>query len=281
MSVRTGGVALLALGMLSAMGCSRAVLKSPWRTGEIAIDGVSADWSGEWFALADGRVTASVVNDGEFLYVALAPGDAAAKMQIMRHGLTLWFDPAGGKAKTFGIRYPIGMPPREGRPPEGEHREEFQNETRKQFEATLGDLEILGPEGSQPRKLTLAEAKGIEAKAALTEDQLVCELKIPLARGAERPFAIGLAPGGDLGLGIVVAGMEKGSHGPREGGPPEGGRGGPPEGGRGGPPGGGERGGRHGGGGPGGPRGEGGPRGGFTTPGPIDSWTKVRLTAGS
>jgi hypothetical protein len=258
-------VALFALGMLSCTGCSRAVLKSPWRTGEIAIDGVSADWSGEWFALADGRITASVTNDGEFLYVALAPGDASAKMQIMRHGLTLWFDPAGGKAKVFGIRYPIGMPPREARPPESEHREDFQSEIRNQFEATLGDLEILGPEGSEPRKLALAEAKGIEAKAALTEDQLVCELKIPLARSAERPFAVGAAPGGDLGLGIVVAGMEKGSHGPRGGGPPEGGGGGPPGEGRGGRPGGERR---------------GAPGGGFTTPGPIDSWTKVRLTAG-
>jgi hypothetical protein len=231
-----GIVSLVAAGAILALaGCSRAVLSSGWPTREVVLNGVPGDWPAEWFSIADDRLVVSVTNDAEYLYLAVAPGDDSMQAQIMRRGLTLWFDPAGGKAKSFGLRYPIGMPRPEGaRPPEAGERS---RDMRKQFESTLGELEILGLAGSAPRRLTIADAPGIKAAAALTEEKLVCEFRIPLAKGEGRPDAIGAVPGGTIAIGFAVPalggrGMPRGGEGgrgrggDRPGGPPPGGGGG-------------------------------------------------------
>ena len=48
-----------------------------------------------------------VVNDGEFLYLRMSASDAGTRMEIMRLGMTVWFDPAGGTKKKLGLRYPV------------------------------------------------------------------------------------------------------------------------------------------------------------------------------
>ena len=56
----------------------------------------------------DEPVSIAAANDGTFLYLVLTASDRAARMQILRRGLIVWFDGAGGEKKRFGIKFPVG-----------------------------------------------------------------------------------------------------------------------------------------------------------------------------
>src|SRR5512132_1173632 len=72
-------------------------IESHWRDHEIAIDGDNGDWAGPLAAVDDKHpVTAGAANDGRFLFLVLSTSDAVMRRQIMRQGLIVWFDPAGG-----------------------------------------------------------------------------------------------------------------------------------------------------------------------------------------
>ena len=45
-------------------------------------------------------VSVAAVNDGQFLYLVLSVSDPATRMQILRQGLILWFDPKGADKNT-------------------------------------------------------------------------------------------------------------------------------------------------------------------------------------
>ena len=50
-------------------------------------------------------------------------------------------------------------------------------------------------------------APGIAVKVGQIEGYLVYELKVPLARTAETPYAIETRPGSAIGLGLVLLGL--------------------------------------------------------------------------
>ena len=273
-----GWVTLLGVaGAVVTPGCGRAVLNCPWRSQAIVVDGRTGDWSGTWYSFADDRIVMSVTNDGEFLYLGLAPSEMGAQAQITHGGLTIWFDPQGGKDRSFGIRYPLGREGRPARPDSlrGDRRPDAEA-MRREFEGRLGELEILTDGGNGRERMPVSEARGIEVRAGFSEEQLACEFKIPLRADLEHPFAAGTIAGQALGIGVEVPGFDRGerSMGRGERGGPGGGPGGgpdapggpPPGGGRGGPEGGGMRGGA----------GHGGGRGPQGSSGPIEFWIRVR-----
>ena len=73
---------------------------------------------------------------------------------------------------------------------------------REMSEDMGSEMEILGPGKDERVRMVLAQAKGIEVKTAYSEGRLVYELKAPLARNAELPYAIGSRPGGTIGIGF-------------------------------------------------------------------------------
>ena len=82
-----GWVTLLGVaGAVVTPGCGRAVLNCPWRSQAIVVDGRTGDWSGTWYSFADDRIVMSVTNDGEFLYLGLAPSEMGAQAQITDGG---------------------------------------------------------------------------------------------------------------------------------------------------------------------------------------------------
>jgi hypothetical protein len=106
-----GIVASLLAVSAVASAAKRPRLESHWRDREIVIDGDNGDWAGPLAAVDDKHpITAAVANDDRFLYLVLSTADAMARRQIMRQGLIVWFDPAGGDKKHFGIKFPVGMP---------------------------------------------------------------------------------------------------------------------------------------------------------------------------
>jgi uncharacterized membrane protein YgcG len=266
--MRNYNLAIVSGVLLSAVlyGCSSVpLLKSTWNNNQIVVDGKEDDWKNETVYLSDQSVILGVRNDTSDIYVLFKTSSRQQSYQILGRGLTVWFDPSGGKDKIFGIHFPLG------RTGQGEYREQSGEEGQENQEGTPQptetDLEVIDNRQSGPVQLTPVEAKGIELNIKNYDDYLVYEMKIPLHSSEDHPYAINVK-GKSIGLGFEGGTMQARSSGEERSGE-GGGYGG--EGGGGGY--GGGFGGRHG----GGRRGGGGREGGGERPKPIDFWLKVDL----
>jgi hypothetical protein len=262
------------LTLLTVAAAERPHFDSKGRDGAITVDGKYDDWYGHLEPFGTDPVSIQFLNDGEFLYVRLTASDAAARMQIMRLGMTVWFDSGGGTKKKFGIRYPVvergeGRGGRDGGGGFGGGRGR-----RDEDDAPApGDrVDILGPGKDDARSLTRDHMSGVDVAIRNEQGTLQYELKVPLARGADHPYAIDAQPGKSIGVGLETGKMQQRSFGSGRGGGFGGGGGGMGGGGRGrGGGGGGGMGGRGGGG-----RGGGGQRG-FEPPKPLKGWATVTI----
>ena len=275
-------LSLLLLGTVAGViAAERPHFDSQRRDGAIAVDGKYDDWYGHLQPFGTDPVSIQFLNDGEFLYVRLTASDAGARMQIMRMGLTLWFDSAGGTKKKYGIRYPVVErgEDRGGRDGGGGsgggrgRRGGGGDQPPDDATAPADRVDILGPGKDDARSLTRDHLSGVDVAIRAEQGTLQYELKVPLARGADHPYAIDAAPGKTIGVGLETGKMpQRSMESGRGGGFGGGGGGGLGGGGRG--RGGGGMGGRGGG---GGGRGGGGQRGGVEPPKPLKGWATVTI----
>ena len=268
-------VVAAAAGVFAA---KRPRFDSQWRDRDVVIDGNNSEWAGPLQPLEENHpMVMAAMNDGQSLYVVLSASDATVRRQIMRQGLVVWFDPSGGDKKHFGVKFPVGLLPEEaagrgrggfrrgpggGRPPDepgaGDRPQSDQPEPTNR-------LEIYGPQKDDAHSFVSDMAPGISVKIGQVEGYLVYELKVPLARTGDTPYAIEAKPGALIGFGIETPKIERPS---RERGGGMGGFGGR----------GGGMGGR--GGGMGGRRGGGGgDRSRADQPKPVKSWVTIQLAA--
>ncbi len=216
---------LLLTFLLVGCGNSKLELNSNWRDREITVDGKNADWSGAMLFFEEDNVSVGLLNDENFFYICLIVEDQFVRTQMMRQGFTLWFDPDGGKEKTFGIKYPLGMQAN-GR---SMRRDEQSMERSRQAPGRrMIELEILGPGKDELKKMPIAEAKGIDIIVEFSSGMLVYELKVPLIQSEQHPYAIGAEAGSSVGIGLEMPKMEKSDmrgqmSGGRGGGGPSGG----------------------------------------------------------
>ena len=261
---------ILVLVMISALvpaGCNNLELQSRWRDRMVLIDGENSEWQEALTHLEDENVSVGILNDSTYLYVTILSTNRQLWGQIRRQGMTLWFDPAGGKEKVFGVHFPMGLSERgemRGRTGQKEMSEN-RDFMREQFEEALTELEILGPVENTSAKSTVkdAEAQDIYVNLNAAQNGFVYELRIPLESGPEHPVAIGTKTGGLIGVRLETPEIDMsmmGERGREREGPPSGGMG------RGMPPGGGP---------PGMGRPGGGPR--REAPKALKVWAKVRL----
>jgi hypothetical protein len=202
----------------------------------VVVDGHDDEWEAGGMAFGKPAVYVAAQNDGEFLYLCLRTSDPAARMRIMRQGLIVWFDPQGGKKKAFGIKFPVGggmmgegqrtgggrrggwggqpgqgggqqQPPDRGQqqPPDPDAQTPQDRDPQAQgprFVEPPNRLEILGPSKDDALSLTADKVPGVEVKVAQVEGVLIYEMKVPLAKTTERPYAVGAAAGAVVGLGL-------------------------------------------------------------------------------
>lgn len=192
-----------------ADAAKRQRIESHWRDRDITIDGDNGEWPGPLAAVDDKHsITAAVANDGQFVYLVLSTGEAAVRRQIMREGLIVWFDPAGGDRKHFGIKFPVGMPltmaGRGGRgrpgPDQPDQPDRIEPPNR---------LEIYGPVKDDVHNFVVEAAPGIAVKVGQVEGYLVYELKVPLSRTPDTPYAIEAKAGSAIGLGLETPKFER------------------------------------------------------------------------
>jgi hypothetical protein len=170
----------------------RQRIDSRWRDRDIAIDGDSGDWIGPLRALDEVHpITAAVVNDAQFLYLVLTTGDPVTRRQIVRQGLIVWFDPDGGDTKRLGIRFPLGLIP--GMPAPRPDRVDIPNA-----------VDVYGPAKDNVARFVNQLAPGIAVDVGQVEGYLVYEVKVPLVRSVELPYAVEAKPGASIGLGIEI-----------------------------------------------------------------------------
>jgi len=227
----------LVAGALACWACGSSELASRWRDREIVVDGKLDDWEGLQTTLAaKERATETrigVANDGEAIYLSLETADPNLARLISHRGLTVWLDPAGGKAQTLGVRFPLpaARPPSRwgeigGSAPGG---------------AQLDRLELLGPEPYTRKELSAPGADGVQAALGAEGGRIGYELRVPIA--ASPAWGLRVKPGAKIGVGLVSRGvaprpMRRRGEGGGPGGPPDdggddgdrNGRGQPPEG---------------------------------------------------
>jgi hypothetical protein len=248
-------------------------IDSAWRDHDIVVDGSPSEWPSALVQFEQQPLSVAAVNDGDSLYLVLTTSDWDARAQILRQGLIVWFDNAGGDKKRFGIRYPVGMEPgefrgrggRRGAPSDDPQAGETRPRGRgvDEFEQPPDRLELLGAKKEDNRTYTLDKAPGIAAKIGNVEGTLVYELKVPLAKSDDHPYAIDAKPGALIGVGLETPRVERPSGG-FGGGGMGGGMGGRGGGGYGGM-GGGRRGGME--------------RGGYAQMKPMKGWIVLKLAA--
>jgi hypothetical protein len=223
---------LIALFLVISMlvGCSTLQLESTWKDRDIELDGKGGDWLGAKYYFEDTAISLGLINDGQFLYVSMMTENPMIRTQIMRQGLTVWLDPKGKKSKTFGIKFPLG---RQDDEQEGERfdpqdimDETSREEMMQKFQASMTELEVLGPNEEVLAKMDIEDANGIEVKMRNAVGTFVYELKVPLAVSEEYPFAIGVKPGQALGVGLLAPKLEMRRPSGMRGGRGMGGRGG-------------------------------------------------------
>ncbi len=254
---------------------------SRWRDRDVVVDGDDGEWAGPLLAVDDSQpIVAAAVNDGTWLYVVLSTSDAAARRQILRQGLIVWFDPSGGDKKHFGVKFPVGTPPEEapsrggyrrgpgGGRPAGDPGSGDRGQPGSDQPEPPNRLEVYGPQKDDAHSFVTEMAPGLTVKIGQVEGHLVYELKVPLARTAETPYAIETKPGARIGFGLETPKMDRPSGEGRGGG--SGGFGGPGVG----------MGGMGGGVGGRGMR-PGGDRSRAQPPKPVKAWATIQLASGS
>lgn len=173
--------------VLMLNGCSGGLkLTSDWQQREMVIDGSDAQWQRGLYYDKETDMVYGVRNDEKYIYVFLKTVNRSTQMQIGRQGLTVWFDREDGKNQTFGIHYPMSwQESRTGVAPD------TNEETLHSFlDQEYPELEIIGPKKQERQRFSALEAPGIRVKLGRTRETLMYELRVPLNKTSEQPFAI-------------------------------------------------------------------------------------------
>lgn len=259
---------IILLSATSLVGCGSMELTSTWRDREVTIDGVDAEWRKTMVWIEDKNVAIGLLNDEEYIYVCLASTGPTRIRQIIAMGFTIWFDPQGGKDKTFGIHCPLGaqdLSLLRGETPDSEKLQEMLEKTGK-------ELEIFGPGKGEHLRMPVLGSQEIHVQLGYLGGKLVYELRVPLVQDEQHPNAVGVGASETIGIGFETAELDREMMRERRSGDMS-------SGGRGMRGGGMSGGGRRGGGRSGGGRGGGGRRGGGM-PERLELWTKVQLASG-
>lgn len=183
--------------LLAVVVAVPAGLTSRWRTEAVTVDGLSAEWQTP--ELLDRGVIVGAVNDGEFLYLVVSAKDPES-IAYLSTGLIVWLDPGGRRAVTFGLRI-AGVEQRvlPGMTPIAPAAGPAGIST-----TVLDRFDVLGPGKNQRRLVDLTPELSIEIASSRAETEVAYELKIPLQKTSSRTYAVGVAPGRTIGLGIAT-----------------------------------------------------------------------------
>jgi len=168
-------------------GCGGGLkLTSDWQQGEMNIEGSDSEWQRGLYYDKESDMVYSVRNNDKYVYVFMKTQNRSTQMQIMRQGLTVWFDREDKNNQTFGIQYPISRQ---------ETHAGFSPDTNEEklhtfLDQEFPEMEIIGPKKENIQRFSALETPGIRVKLSRSHETLVYELRVPLNKTSEYPFAI-------------------------------------------------------------------------------------------
>ena len=180
---------------LCVSGCAATRIYSYRRDRNIIIDGKNEEWDDVKTYIRSKNVAVGAFNDDKFLYLYLVTWDQELRSRILRFGLTVWFDAHGGQHKSLGVHFPSGV-------------------SVEQDE--LSEIEIMDTNTKEfvREKADLMKNKGVEVKIGQVEQDVMYELKLPLRKSEENPYAIGAKTPGVIGICFEtsISGMNRHAH---------------------------------------------------------------------
>jgi uncharacterized membrane protein YgcG len=173
------------------IGCGSSSIDSTWPKKEILANGKIDAWEGLInYSLSD-QFGIGVANDDRYLYICAVIEERPIAMQMLRQGMTAWFETSSSKNRLFGIHFPLGniLPS-----PANRHRgmEEDTSGLGDKIEASCQQLEILGPgkHDSLLRNIALCEPYGIQLKFCTAPGEFLYQARIPLYPDSAMIYAI-------------------------------------------------------------------------------------------
>jgi|GEM_PF-1304605 hypothetical protein len=206
---------LLFLGLLFSFGCASITtvnVKSTFPSTKINIDGQTDDWKGNLIPIKDTGVALGVANDKQYLYLCLRVDNQAYASQIMRAGMTIWFDSSGQKKKTLGLKYPLPFQPQKYNTNEesDQNSEQFPIQRSGAQSGSiydperLSELEIIRAEEKEPTRIKIAELQGLQVKLVPNRLGLIYELMLPIEDEKNCPLTINLSGSKSIALGFEI-----------------------------------------------------------------------------
>ncbi len=153
--------------------------------------------------LGERDASLAIQNDDKFLHIAFLTTDPGLQDRILNQGIFIWFDPGGGEARRFGIRYPLAwgtLPASMDELPRSEGA--LSGSPATGWGRAGDDLEIYTDGYKEYERVGMKDAGGIDVQVAKLSDTLLCQLRIPLRAHARGPYAVSAAPGDLIGVGI-------------------------------------------------------------------------------
>lgn len=210
-AVPLAAAALAAVLLACASGAPEPpgqVLDTRVRARQIEVDGRRTDWEGNLTRMGESHVFAGFHREGGNLYVALVSQDGAFDARVFASGLTVWFDTAAGRRRSFGIRHPVLGP---------EARKRLRADSvagrpdRERLLEAAGDEVVLvrsASPGDSARevRLTPGEAGGLEVASSIDRGLFTWELRLPLGADGASPNALPVAGADTISVGLLAGG---------------------------------------------------------------------------
>lgn len=147
--------------MFYASGCSAVMINSHWADARVIIDGKNNEWDDVKEYLLSKKVAVGAFNDDKYLYLYLITWDQQLGARLRNEGPLVEFYRSGNKKRSLGLH------------------------------ACWNTVEIFSNSTMITREpLEALRSKGIEITAGREEQNTIYEMKVPLKRTADVPYAI-------------------------------------------------------------------------------------------
>lgn|GEM_PF-5519614 len=153
-------------------------LKSKTPGIKVNIDGKPKEWRDSFYLSSKNQFTYAFTNDDKYLYLCVKVGQEHEQKKILKFGLIIWLDTAGGHREEEGIKYPMSL---KERGLEHLHSHDAASMLGNNTEMQLKGFPALREDGDGFVKVDASFGMGIKPKLALDSlNQLIYEVKIPL-----------------------------------------------------------------------------------------------------
>jgi hypothetical protein len=195
-------------------GCNEPTsLQSKWRDKDIVVDANDDEWQDiKQYYDEKTKTSISICNDEYNIYMCLTTTDIEIMKELIKSGFIIWFNGKGTNDKEFGIRYPVveqagegGQGAPGGRGGQGAPGGQSGNSV------SVAELKLLTSEKDKGTTFKLEDAAkmGIFARIANPNDKLIYEIKIPLNKTQQTPYAAVASATHNLGVGFMFYGTKK------------------------------------------------------------------------